>query len=530
MISRAVTGTALTLCAFGGLGAELANIDCADWGWDFIEAADAEDIAACLDAGADPDVGLLLATNWGTPAKVQMLFDGGADPNLVDSEGMPLIYSFARYSARHVTKRGDVARILLAAGADPNSRFIFPRPGAAHGETALHVTNNPEVAQALIDGGADPNITDTAGLTPLHKTRYGDVAKVLIAAGADPHAATDNGWTPLHSAGSAYDGSSMTETLLALDADVDARTADGVTPLHVADEPESAALLIAAGADVRRRDRSGRTPLHVLAQREEGGGSIGILVSEGARVNARDARGQTPLHKSVLGYFSADTAGRVPTIRALVDHGADIDARDQEGNTPLHLAAMSAWYRAGAAIDTLLDAGATAGLRNERRQTAWKLASQNDNEDLKASEAYWRLNEARFDSPDAEAALATERLAPLAELTQDEDAEGRAATASGESRTDTVGGPGACEIPGFPSPAHIRGLGLSWCPSSVDFQLRAIALQAAGAWCGIRTGSASTRDEVAVGHDLVNTACDRLDALGGNNTGPSCRCPSGYRP
>ena len=102
--------------------------------------------------------------------------------------------------------------------------------------------------------------------------------------------------------------------------------------------------------------------------------------------------------------------------------------------------------------------------------------------------------------------------------------------ASVGSRASAADGPRACEIPGFPRPADARSLGLRWCPSSVDFQLRVFALQAAGAWCGILTGSASTAGEVKAGQDMVDAACDRLDALAGRNGGAPCRCPPGYRP
>ena len=87
----------------------------------------------------------------------------------------------------------------------------------------------------------------------------------------------------------------------------------------------------------------------------------------------------------------------------------------------------------------------------------------------------------------------------------------------------------ACEIPGFPRPADPRNLGLNWCSSNVDFQLRVFALQAAGAWCAIAGGTSSTPAQVAARHQDINAACDALDALG-NRGGPPCRCPAGYRP
>ena len=35
-----------------------------------------------------------------------------------------------------------------------------------------------------------------------------------------------------------------------------------------------------------------------------------------------------------------------------------------------------------------------------------------------------------------------------------------------------------CEIPGYPQPADVANLALSWCPSSVSLQVRSIAVGA----------------------------------------------------
>ena len=86
-----------------------------------------------------------------------------------------------------------------------------------------------------------------------------------------------------------------------------------------------------------------------------------------------------------------------------------------------------------------------------------------------------------------------------------------------------------CEIPGYPSPSNVENLGLSWCGSNVDFQRRAFALQAAGAWCAIAGGTSSSPDQIAARHGEIEAACDRLDAMQSPGT-PTCRCPSGYRP
>jgi ankyrin repeat protein len=76
-------------------------------------------------------------------------------------------------------------------------------------------------------------------------------------------------------------------------------------------------------------------------------------------------------------------------VRAALDAGADLEARDEDGWTPLMSAAM--WNSNPEVLQVLLDAGADATAKNEEKETAWDLIQ--DNEALKGTKAYWRLNE-----------------------------------------------------------------------------------------------------------------------------------------
>jgi hypothetical protein len=136
----------------------------------------------------DPDSAseLVLAIRTGDVATVERLI--AATPALATVElGGP----FKTRTALHVVadwpgyfpNGPEIVRVLLAAGADPDTR----RPGD---ETPLHwaaSSDDVDVAVALIDGGADVNAPDGSIGTPLENAvGYGcwHVARVLAARGA----------------------------------------------------------------------------------------------------------------------------------------------------------------------------------------------------------------------------------------------------------------------------------------------------------------------------------------------------------
>ena len=114
---------------------------------------------------------------------------------------------------------------------------------------------------------------------------------------------------------------------------------------------------------------------------------VKACLAAGAEPMARDGWKYTPLHRAATNNENPEV------IKVLLVAGADVMARHQDGNTPLHTAAYN--YRS--AIDVLLAAGTDPMARNAAGQTPSDLAKANKR--LKGTDAYWRLKEARLETP-----------------------------------------------------------------------------------------------------------------------------------
>lgn len=181
-------------------------------------------------------------------------------------------------------------------------------------------------------------------------------------------------------------------------ADVSARAEiTGNTPLMFASaiskNPAVLEVLLEAGADVNARDAGGKTPLFLAVSLNSMPEVVTFLLNAGANVNARNQQGNTPLHGKPFGrnvpYFFNNTSA----LSVLLDAGADINATNEDGWTPLHTAAEASDNPA--LVTALLDAGADGTAVNEDRQTPFDLAKNNDA--LAGTDAYWALNDARFE-------------------------------------------------------------------------------------------------------------------------------------
>ena len=394
----------------------------------------------------------------------------------------------------------------LSAGANPNA-------ADSNDNTPLHwavIDHNAAVIDALIRAGADPNAANSEGQTPLHSAARGraTILDILIRAGADPNAVDRYGWTPLHITAIWGENAEAVGSLKYAGADLEARDNFDGTPLHAAagssNAPAIVSALIDAGADIYARKADGTSVLHSAAMSQENLQIFRVLVNAGASVDTRNEHGRTPLH-----IVSAnDNSGAA--VDALMAFGAKVNARDEGGNTALHVAAhvvaeFNEFSNAGDAIKALLRHGANPLARNADDETPWDIVSANKAFKAEQSEAYWLLNDARF-----------EQRSSMPEV------------GSGRPVSLSVGSPQPpCELPGFPDIADLEGIGLPWCSSRVDVQVRAFALQAAGTWCGIATGTSSTAEQLTARRLEIKAACEQLDALSASlSRGSSvCRCP-----
>ena len=474
------------------------------------------------------------------PAVTQTLIDAGAKirSSAGYSRDTPLRWAAAS------NRNPEVIKVLIDAGGDLHDGT------ARTGDTALHdaaaYNRNPAVTKTLIAAGANPNIRNDDNDAPLHyavrNAKDAAVIQVLIAAGATLNIRNDDGNTPLHYA-AGNESPTVIPALLAAGANPMARNGSGSTPLHFAaaynENPAMIKVLIDAGAELEARNDDGNTPLHFAARNASVPAGIPYLIAVGAELEARNDGNNTPLHQAA--WHNENPA----VIEALLKAGANPNVRLSNGRTPLHHAAMN--NENPAVIEALLNAGANPVAQSSHGSTPLDYAVEhNDNSDvaqLLTRAGSTRTRQESTSGPGwlgaaigiaggtAIAAAGGGSEEALAAGTVFAEGVISGQSPGGSTTNQTAGvppgnvgagtGSGQCEIPGYPRPADVKNLGLSWCPATVDFQARVFALQAAGAQCAIATGSSSTPEQIQARRQEIQAACERLAALGVSD----CRCP-----
>jgi hypothetical protein len=165
-------------------------------------------LVAAIVASDAPAVSRLLAES---PQLATATFESGATrqsakPSFIDAVKRYIIVGDTALHFAAAAYRPEIARRLLAAGADVHARNRFgddPLHAAAAGCPGS-VRWNPEAQAAtiafLIQEGADPNAVNKRGVAPLHiaiRTRSAAAVRRLIDLGADPSRPNGNGSTPV---------------------------------------------------------------------------------------------------------------------------------------------------------------------------------------------------------------------------------------------------------------------------------------------------------------------------------------------
>lgn len=132
---------------------------------------------------------------------VRLLIAKGADvakqpepPSKNDMPGDTLFYNAPIFTLvnSHSEKNIDIARILLNAGADPNSVAIESCNGPQKGDSLLYFAiryRAHELAELLLAAGADPHSTSHSGETAMHHClhlRNIEGVRILLKHGFDP--------------------------------------------------------------------------------------------------------------------------------------------------------------------------------------------------------------------------------------------------------------------------------------------------------------------------------------------------------
>ncbi|XP_014228884.1 serine/threonine-protein phosphatase 6 regulatory ankyrin repeat subunit C-like [Trichogramma pretiosum] len=365
-----------------------------------------------------------VACKFGFEDVVEKFLEQGQDPNCLPRDTDGSFFEPPLHLAL-VNRHKDVAKLLLSHGADPNLVN-------AEGLTPLHILNTATMRHSVnnltiilltrrnykcVGQSVQVDARDQMGQTPLHYAlanghKYS--VQVLLENGANPILADVEGSTPLHIICKRQSDSDLAGIFFRMNDEkgklipINVQDKLGNTPLLLAlkyGNKKVAQLLIKRGADPRLANKDGLTPLHIICQYYYGISLAATILEIGAEehrlVHAPDSWGNTPLHYALRGR-NMDMFGYLLSRGANPNLG-NVNARDELGNTPLHYALRSRYKKM---TELLLRRGANPNVANEKGSTPLHfICTRDELRDDELIKLFFKINEelnqlVQVDAPD----------------------------------------------------------------------------------------------------------------------------------
>jgi ankyrin repeat protein len=278
----------------------------------------------------------------------------GADPNTVNSQGVPaIVFGILRgnepFVKLLVENKADVNHISLAGSPLANATY----------------TGNMNMVKLLVENGAKLDVPDNGEGNPLMQAfqrNHFEVVRYLIDQGANTKGITGNGnKAPIHFAAGSGD-MELTKILIKKGADIMAMDDGGWDAMiHAAwgENGEMVDYLKSLGADINRPIYNEKLNLLHMTLRSGNQGArkkLEFLLSKGIDVNAKESLGFTPLFYSLF-YGNPDEFAEM-----LVKAGADVNAESGDGYTVLCRAFIEGRDSIG---DLLIKSGADINKKNK---------------------------------------------------------------------------------------------------------------------------------------------------------------------
>jgi ankyrin repeat protein len=175
-----------------------------------------------------------------TDGVIQLLLADGADPSIKNNDGRTVLHNDS-HSFSSAT-----AEILLSI---PKVKALATAIVTSTKQTPLHMVYDGEVAKLLLGEGADPNAQDSNGQTPLHTTSSRTVAQVIIMCDkADLNLKDNEDKTPLDCAANV----SIANLLVAAEAKCDEASVQRIIEAAEAQASIASAAIADADGEARR--------------------------------------------------------------------------------------------------------------------------------------------------------------------------------------------------------------------------------------------------------------------------------------